>query len=227
LSDLLKDAKERALDKSCFQGAEAKKAAEMIPLVAAREQAAARIEHATQALGALEPVLSLVKDRVEKLRAHIDDDLTPECAEASEVSKALGKVRELILELEECPGRSDFKLKVPAKQAKSDDSPVTPPPKADAFPAPGSDEFFALSDTCSHLAKTEDALKKLFLEKGGFGKTMDFCESAGAGNNNNYYYNNEASEGPKIQPEGPKIQPEGPKIQPDGPKIQPIQQRAS
>jgi len=112
--ELLKDAAERTKDKTCNETAEAYKTAEMVPLVAQRDQAAGRIEYSTQALAALQPVLNLVKDQAEKISVRIKEVLTPECQEASAVSRHLEKVRELIVSLEECPGRQQFNLKIPS-----------------------------------------------------------------------------------------------------------------
>lgn len=117
VKDLESEAKGRSEDESCAEIARSEKAAEMVPLVAARDQASARIQHSGAALAALEPVLNLLKDRVAKLRAHIKKTLIPECKEADEVSEYLEKVRELIISLEECPGRNDFELRVPGDDA--------------------------------------------------------------------------------------------------------------
>merc|ERR1711904_26382 len=111
--ELLKDAQADVLDTTCKDTADAKKAAELVPLVAERERASSLIESSTQSIAAREPILDLVDSRSEKMSAHIYDVLTPECAEAKEVSGLLEKIRELILLLEECPGRNDFKLKIP------------------------------------------------------------------------------------------------------------------
>lgn len=102
-------------DTTCRDTAEAKKAADMVPLVSEREHASSLIESSTQELSALTPVLQLVGDRAEKLSEYIEESLTLECAEANLVSEALEKVRELILLLEECPGRNDFKLEIPTE----------------------------------------------------------------------------------------------------------------
>eukprot|EP00746_Dinoflagellata_sp_MGD_P161088 gnl/MRDRNA2_/MRDRNA2_88121_c0_seq1.p1 gnl/MRDRNA2_/MRDRNA2_88121_c0~~gnl/MRDRNA2_/MRDRNA2_88121_c0_seq1.p1 ORF type:complete len:430 (+),score=112.17 gnl/MRDRNA2_/MRDRNA2_88121_c0_seq1:99-1388(+) len=118
VKDLLKDAKDRVLDDSCFESYHAKKAAEMVPLVAARDQSAGRIEYSAAALAATEPVLHLVTDRTEQLRDHIKQTLAPECKEAGEVTEMLEKVRELIISLSECPGRDDFRLKIPEEEKK-------------------------------------------------------------------------------------------------------------
>lgn len=120
LSDLQKDAKERSEDDTCFETAEADKTAKLVPLVAQRDQAAARIEYSEQALAALTPVLELIKQRTETLQVHIDQVLTPECSEADVVSKYLQLVRELIISLNECPGRNDFKLKVPKEDTEAE-----------------------------------------------------------------------------------------------------------
>jgi len=111
--NLLKESQSDVEDTTCVDTAEAKKAADLVPLVSERERAASLIESSSQAIAALEPVLDLIDSRVEKLSDHIYNTLTPECAEAKEVSEALQKIRELILLLEECPGRNDFKLKIP------------------------------------------------------------------------------------------------------------------
>eukprot|EP00746_Dinoflagellata_sp_MGD_P002044 gnl/MRDRNA2_/MRDRNA2_103945_c0_seq1.p1 gnl/MRDRNA2_/MRDRNA2_103945_c0~~gnl/MRDRNA2_/MRDRNA2_103945_c0_seq1.p1 ORF type:complete len:386 (+),score=104.47 gnl/MRDRNA2_/MRDRNA2_103945_c0_seq1:78-1235(+) len=111
---LKKGAKVRIQDKTCLEIAESKKGAELVPLVSQRDIAIEKVTVASEAIAALNPVLNLVKDRAEKLRIHIDETLTIECAEAEEASELLEHVRELILMLEECPGRNDFKLKIPA-----------------------------------------------------------------------------------------------------------------
>lgn len=115
VTDLLADAKQRVEDKSCSEEAEAKHTAEIVPLVGQREQSSSRIEDSTQALANMKPVLAFVENRAEKLQAHIDLSLKPECSEAAEVSQALQTVRNLIASLEECPGRNDFKLKIPSE----------------------------------------------------------------------------------------------------------------
>jgi len=111
--DLLKKAQDDVADTSCVDDANAKKATALVPLTAQRERAASLIESSSASLAALDPVMDLVDKRVEKLSNHIYDDLTPECAKAKEVSEALEKIRELIQMLEECPGRNNFKLKIP------------------------------------------------------------------------------------------------------------------
>jgi len=116
VKDLKKDAKERSEDNTCQETANAKKASLLVPLVAQREQAAARIEYSESALSALAPVLKQVESRVEKLQAYVNDKLTPECEEATEVSKYLQDVRDLIISLQNCPGRDDFTLKIPSDQ---------------------------------------------------------------------------------------------------------------
>lgn len=119
VKDLKKDAKERSEDKICQKTADAKKASLLVPLVAQRDQAVGRIEYSEAALAALEPVLKQVENRVERLRKYINSKLTPECKEASEVSKYLQDVRDLIISLQKCPGRDDFTLKIPSGRKSS------------------------------------------------------------------------------------------------------------
>jgi len=121
VKDLLQEAKDRVVDDTCFDTAKAKKAAEMVPLVAQRDQSAGRIEYSAAALAATEPVLALVTDRAEELREHIKETLTPECKEAGEVTEMLQKVRELIMSLSECPGRDNFRLKIPSDEKDEED----------------------------------------------------------------------------------------------------------
>lgn len=120
IADLHKDAEERVADTSCFDDADAAENADLVPLLTARKQALRRIENANEAIEALDPVLSSTKQRSEKLMHHIDEVLTPECFEAADVSKQLNHVRELIMALEECPGRHNFKLKIPAEPEDSE-----------------------------------------------------------------------------------------------------------
>jgi len=113
INDLKDDAKERSEDKSCYEAAVAKKTAALIPLAAAREQQTARIEHANDAIAALEPVVNMLKSRIERMKDHIDEVLTPECMEAGEVSEVLQNIRDLITMVEECPGGGKFRLAIP------------------------------------------------------------------------------------------------------------------
>lgn len=115
IQDLIKGAEERSKDRECYETAESVKAAEMAPLVSQREEATSKIEYSSQALTALEATVSALDERAETMRTHIDETLTPECYETSEVSEALTEVRELIMSLESCPGQADFELKVPEK----------------------------------------------------------------------------------------------------------------
>merc|ERR1719213_1450785 len=118
LTSLAKEAKDRYWDKSCFEDAKSEKMAKLTPLTAQREECVSKIEAATSAIASLEPVLENLKERIEKLKHKIDEELVPECFEAEEVSETLTKVRELILMLEECPGRGDFALAIPRATPK-------------------------------------------------------------------------------------------------------------
>eukprot|EP00746_Dinoflagellata_sp_MGD_P101068 gnl/MRDRNA2_/MRDRNA2_41160_c0_seq2.p1 gnl/MRDRNA2_/MRDRNA2_41160_c0~~gnl/MRDRNA2_/MRDRNA2_41160_c0_seq2.p1 ORF type:complete len:740 (-),score=186.41 gnl/MRDRNA2_/MRDRNA2_41160_c0_seq2:92-2311(-) len=113
VQELLHEARENVEDGSCIDAASAKRTSELVPLTTQREQASGRIESSAQAVALLEPVLNMLKNRVEKLEKYIETKLSPECSEASKVSETLKAVRELILSLQKCPGRNDFSLKIP------------------------------------------------------------------------------------------------------------------
>lgn len=70
------------------------------------------IANAKSTLEGLEPVLSDTKTSVEKLRAHIADQ-EKTCEMDDDVSEHLSNIRDLIVDLEECPGKNDFVLEIP------------------------------------------------------------------------------------------------------------------
>merc|ERR1719377_229466 len=102
-----------------MKAAEAKRASELVPLTGQRESAASTIEHSTQALAMLEPILQMLTNRVAKLEKHIKQTLTPECQEAAKVASTIKIVRDLIISLEKCPGRNDFRLTIPPESGTS------------------------------------------------------------------------------------------------------------
>merc|ERR1719310_2527496 len=113
LAALKKEAKERSEDTTCFEDAKSEKMAKLVPLTAATQEAVKKIEAATAAIASLEPILENLRERTDKLTHKIDEELVPECFEADEVSEMLTKIREMILALEECPGKGDFALTIP------------------------------------------------------------------------------------------------------------------
>jgi len=113
IRNLIQDAEDRLSMRKCMEPAIAMRTAALVPLIAQRDLAAERIELATGALSALDPVLMLVKRRSLKLYNHIHKTLVPECHTASQASEALESIREMILSLELCPGRNDFTLQIP------------------------------------------------------------------------------------------------------------------
>jgi len=113
LAALKKEAKERSEDTTCFEDAKSEKMAKLVPLTAQSQESVKKIEAATAAIASLEPILENLRERTDKLMHKIDEELVPECFEADEVSEMLTKIREMILALEECPGRGDFKLTIP------------------------------------------------------------------------------------------------------------------
>merc|ERR1719261_1604939 len=74
--------------------------------------ATAAIATAKRAIEGMEPHLSDANAAVETLRDHIEN-LEKTCEIDSDVSDHLSNIRGLIKDLEECPGRNDFKLDVP------------------------------------------------------------------------------------------------------------------
>lgn len=121
--DLLEAAHDRVEDiKDCYATAKAKKSGEEVPLVSQRESASVLIQHSSYSIAALEPVIHLASDRAERLQKHITETLTPECKETDEVSELLQKVRDLIISLERCPGRNDFRLQIPIEEDEDDEN---------------------------------------------------------------------------------------------------------
>merc|ERR1719335_2021191 len=120
----------------------------MAPLTAQQEESNDRIQASTRALSSLMPTVELIRKRAEAMQEYIDETLTPECYEDGDVSEHLQKVRELIMELAECPGRDDFQLKIPAPPAgnnnnndgdnnNNNNAPAAPPADAPAAPPAG------------------------------------------------------------------------------------------
>jgi hypothetical protein len=76
------------------------------------KDATKNIQAAREVLNALNIMLDSLKREADKLRQHILA-LNKECELEGDVSEHLTKIRELIRSLQECPGRNDFRLKVP------------------------------------------------------------------------------------------------------------------
>lgn len=148
--NLINEAKERVKDTTCFDSANAKRTAALVPQTAMREQASARIEHSEQALALLSPILDMLKRRVEKLQEHIDLTLTPECKEAVKVQSSLNTVRELILSLEKCPGRNDFMLKIPTEETIATVTTTPSPPSESPSPSVASALALQMTDAKSN-----------------------------------------------------------------------------
>jgi len=77
------------------------------------KDATKNIQTSREVLNALNTMLDSLKREADKLRQHILA-LNKECELEGDVSEHLTKIRELIRSLQECPGRNDFRLKVPA-----------------------------------------------------------------------------------------------------------------
>jgi hypothetical protein len=76
------------------------------------------IAKAKDTLEGLEPVLSDTKTSVDKLRAHIEEQ-EKTCEMDDDVSSHLTNIRDLIVDLEECPGKNDFVLEIPDWEPKA------------------------------------------------------------------------------------------------------------
>lgn len=76
------------------------------------KEATENIAKAKDTIEDLEPMLEEAKQSVERLRAHVKE-LEGSCKIGSDVSKHLSKIRQLITDLEECPGKNDFSLNIP------------------------------------------------------------------------------------------------------------------
>lgn len=133
------DAQERVDGlQDCLDSVHASMTAALVPLVQQRDTASQRSEDASSQISLLTPVLESVKDRLEKLKDHIEEMKT-ECKDCSMVSQHLLRVRELINSLEHCPGRGDYRLRIPEPDnADSGD--------ADANAADGADTNNSVAD---------------------------------------------------------------------------------
>jgi hypothetical protein len=124
--------------------------------------ATAAIATAKKAIEGMEPHLSDANAAVETLRKHIEN-LEKTCEIDSDVTEHLGNIRGLIKDLEECPGRNDFKLDVPDWQPKAH-SPsllrVAPAPNGKAAGVAQPDLASTQRHRVSHLVQRRDSKKR-------------------------------------------------------------------
>lgn len=78
------------------------------------------MEEASAAIPILKSILDSAGARVERLKEHLVN-LKKECIEAGGATKHLKAIRELIFNLEHCPGQSDFQLDIPGEKEEEDE----------------------------------------------------------------------------------------------------------
>jgi hypothetical protein len=80
----------------------------------------ADITAAKDTIHELEPLLNNGKKETETMEKYLDKTLARMCKEDENVTEHLKAVRRLIMSLEKCPGRNDFKLMIPGQKSEQD-----------------------------------------------------------------------------------------------------------
>merc|ERR1719364_259227 len=80
----------------------------------------ADITAAKDTIHELEPLLNNGHKEVDALERHVGGRLKKMCAEQDNVTEHLKAVRRLIMSLEKCPGRNDFKLMIPGQHKEGE-----------------------------------------------------------------------------------------------------------
>merc|ERR1719197_2245845 len=75
----------------------------------------ADITAAKDTIHELEPLLNNGHEETENLEKYLEKTLSRMCAQDDNVTEHLKAVRRLIMSLEKCPGRNDFKLMIPGQ----------------------------------------------------------------------------------------------------------------
>jgi hypothetical protein len=96
----------------CIQNANMVYAGDQAETTAEMRDATRNIQMAKDVLSAVNPLLENAQKESEALTAHLEV-LKRNCQLDDDVTDHLTRVRELIMSLEECPGRNDFRLEVP------------------------------------------------------------------------------------------------------------------
>jgi len=96
------------------------------------QKAAAEIHEAQRRIAELEPQLHDVEHATTRMRKYLKE-LNKTCELDKDVTKHLAKIRGLIIELEECPGRNDFTLTLPP-HVHPDATTPSPTPWQDRYP---------------------------------------------------------------------------------------------
>jgi hypothetical protein len=96
----------------CIQNANMVYAGDQAETTAEMRDATRNIQMAKDVLSAVNPLLENAQKESEALTTHLEV-LKRNCQLDDDVTDHLTRVRELIMSLEECPGRNDFRLEVP------------------------------------------------------------------------------------------------------------------
>jgi hypothetical protein len=80
----------------------------------------ADITAAKDTIHELEPLLNNGKEETEALEKYLEKTLSRMCTEDANVTEHLKAVRRLIMSLEKCPGRNDFKLMIPGQHKENE-----------------------------------------------------------------------------------------------------------
>lgn len=107
---LVKEAKQQSQSKACDQLVRRKKNEQLLPLVTERKQQVSHIRFSSEKLGAVEPVLKHLNDRVNKLGDAVAESVQPHCdaSTADITAKTLSHMHELIHSLQDCPSHNDI-----------------------------------------------------------------------------------------------------------------------
>ena len=115
LRNLANAAAAQAADQSCFEEAEIRREAEMVPVHSQQEASTKELESTAEELNALKPVLAMVRKQSKALDEYIAITLQGECQDSATLADVLPSVAEQIRDLEDCSadGTSKFRLMVP------------------------------------------------------------------------------------------------------------------
>merc|ERR1719198_92241 len=80
----------------------------------------ADITAAKDTIHELEPLMQNGEEETKLLEKYLEKTLKKRCAQDDEATEHLKAVRRLIMSLEKCPGRNDFKLMIPGQKKEQD-----------------------------------------------------------------------------------------------------------
>lgn len=114
ISDLLEqgEAEAKAQKEECIEGASMVYSSSQVDTSAEMRDSTRNIQMAKDVLSGINPLLNNARAEASSLTTHLEG-LKDTCQLDDDVTIHLTRVRELIMSLEECPGRNDFRLEVP------------------------------------------------------------------------------------------------------------------